>query len=216
MTGRRPPSGLPVSIISALAPASGWTQSLNLATITENQEPKASIGGQGHRQSRVVVITSFLDRWSGAEEVEDLVEAVAHFLGGLFDVGPAGEAEEADRDVSHGGHDLGGGAGSDLGSVFVEGDVADIVLAVLYSPMSAVEGEDVGGVGLVGGEAGDESEANRGRRSYERGLPVSPVPVSCSLSIRMRTASLPWTPALTPSSALPPTVCLALETVVAT
>src|SRR6478609_7083964 len=28
---------------------------------------------QGYRQSRVVVITSFLDRWSDAEEVEDLV-----------------------------------------------------------------------------------------------------------------------------------------------
>jgi DNA invertase Pin-like site-specific DNA recombinase len=38
---------------------------------------------------------------------------------------------------------------------------------------------------------------------------VSAVPVSCSLSTRMRTASLPWTSALTPSSALPPTVCLA-------
>jgi len=37
-----------------------------------------------------------------------------------------------------------------LGSVFVEGDVADVVLAVFYSPMAAVEGEDVGGVGLVG------------------------------------------------------------------
>jgi hypothetical protein len=42
-----------------------------------------------------------------------------------------------------------------LGSVFVEGDVADVVGAVLYSPVAAVEGEDVGGVGLVGGEAGD-------------------------------------------------------------
>jgi len=84
-----------------------------------------------------------------------VVEAAAHFLGCLFDVGPAGEAEEADRDVSHGGHDLGGGAGSDLGSVFVEGGVADVVFAVLYSPVSAVEGEDVGGVCLAGGEAGD-------------------------------------------------------------
>jgi hypothetical protein len=28
---------------------------------------------QGHRQSRVVVITPFLDRWSDAQEVEDLV-----------------------------------------------------------------------------------------------------------------------------------------------
>jgi hypothetical protein len=51
----------------------------------------------------------------------------------LFDVGPASEAEEADRDVSHRGHDLWGGAGSDLGSVFVEGDVADMVFAVFYS-----------------------------------------------------------------------------------
>jgi hypothetical protein len=32
-----------------------------------------SFRGQGHRQSRVVVITSFLVRWSDAEEVEDLV-----------------------------------------------------------------------------------------------------------------------------------------------
>ncbi|HSL09596.1 MAG TPA: hypothetical protein VK887_16700 [Pseudonocardiaceae bacterium] len=110
---------------------------------------------QGHRQSRVVVITSFLARWSDAQECEDLVEAAAHFFGCLFDVGPAGEAEEADRDVSHGGHDLRGGAGADLGSVFVEGDVADMVLTVFDGPMSAVEGEDVGGVGLAGGEAGD-------------------------------------------------------------
>jgi hypothetical protein len=43
----------------------------------------------------------------------------------------------------------------DLGSVFVEGDVADVVLAVFYSPMVAVEGQNVGGVGLAGGEAGD-------------------------------------------------------------
>jgi hypothetical protein len=42
-----------------------------------------------------------------------------------------------------------------LGSVFVEGGVADVVFAVLYAPVSAVEGEDVGGVCLVGGEAGD-------------------------------------------------------------
>jgi hypothetical protein len=42
-----------------------------------------------------------------------------------------------------------------LGSVFVEGDVADIVLAVFYSPMSTVKGENVGGVGLPGGETGD-------------------------------------------------------------
>jgi hypothetical protein len=48
-----------------------------------------------------------------------------------------------------------GGAGPDLGSVFVEGDVADVVFAVFDSPVSAVEGEDVGGVGLEGGEAGD-------------------------------------------------------------
>jgi hypothetical protein len=31
------------------------------------------VRSQGHRQSRVVVITSFLDRWLDAEEGEDLV-----------------------------------------------------------------------------------------------------------------------------------------------
>jgi hypothetical protein len=42
-----------------------WSQSQD--ELKKRSEP------QGHRQSRVVVITSFLDRWSDAEEVEDLV-----------------------------------------------------------------------------------------------------------------------------------------------
>jgi hypothetical protein len=49
--------------------------------------------------------------------------------------------------------------------------------------------------------------------SYERGWSVNPVLVSCSLSTRIRisiTASGPRLPALTPSSARPPTVCPAL------
>jgi hypothetical protein len=50
--------------------------------------------------------------------------------------------------------DLRGGAGPHLGSVFVEGNVADIVLAVFSAPMFAVEGQDVGWVGLPGGKAG--------------------------------------------------------------
>jgi hypothetical protein len=48
-----------VDIADRLAVESWW-----------NEHP---VRDQGHRQSRVVVITSFLDRWSGAEEVEDLV-----------------------------------------------------------------------------------------------------------------------------------------------
>jgi hypothetical protein len=124
---------------------------------------------QGHRQSRVVVITSFLDRWSDAQECEDLVEAAAHFLGGLFDVGPASESEEADRDVSHGGHDLWGGAGSDLGSVFVEGDVADMVFAVFDAPMAVVEGLFAVSSGLLKVRCGQGMYAGLGLVRVGRG-----------------------------------------------
>ena len=84
-----------------------------------------------------------------------MVEAAGEFLGAARDVRPAAEAEQADRDVAHGGHDLGGRAGPDLGAVFVEGDVADVVGAVLDPPVAADERGDVGGVGLAGGQAAD-------------------------------------------------------------
>jgi len=43
----------------------------------------------------------------------------------------------------------------DLGPVLVERPVANVMLAVLHFPVAAVAGQDVGGVGLPGGAAGD-------------------------------------------------------------
>jgi hypothetical protein len=88
-----------------------------------------------------------------AEEGEGLAEAAGHLLGGLLDVGPAGQAEQADRDVAHRRHDLGHGASPHLGAVLVVGTVPDVVLAVLDLPVAAVVGEQVGWVRLLRGEA---------------------------------------------------------------
>lgn len=68
----------------------------------------------GPRQSRWVMPST--GEWAGA------VAGVVSVGGG--DVGDAGEAQDADGGVSLGGHDLWSGAGADLGSVFVVGDVA--------------------------------------------------------------------------------------------
>jgi len=53
------------------------------------------------------------------------------------DVGVAVEAQQPDYRVAQGGHDLWPGAGSVLGVVFGEGDVADPVQAVLDRPVPA-------------------------------------------------------------------------------
>jgi hypothetical protein len=48
-------------------------------------------------------------------------------LVGLGDVGPAAKYQDADGEVSQGGHDGGAGAGAHLGGVFAVGDVAYVV-----------------------------------------------------------------------------------------
>jgi len=50
--------------------------------------------------------------------------------GGLGDVGPAGQAEQADGGVAQGRHHVGRVAGADLGAVLIEGDIADPVQPV--------------------------------------------------------------------------------------
>jgi hypothetical protein len=42
-----------------------------------------------------------------------------------------------------------------LGAIFVKCPVTNVVFAVFYLPVAAVAGQDVGGVGLPGGQAGD-------------------------------------------------------------
>jgi hypothetical protein len=72
-----------------------------------------------------------------------VVAGVMSELGG--DVGVAVEAEQPDRCVAQGGHDVWPTAGSVLGVVFGEGDVADPVQAVLDGPVLAKPGGDLGG-----------------------------------------------------------------------
>jgi hypothetical protein len=92
------------------------------------------------------------------------------------DVGRAGQAEQADRGVGEGGHDLWGVAGADLRTVFVEDDVADPVGAVLDAPVALDPGREggrwwaavagggdhvddlEGGLSLAGEGAGDLSD----------------------------------------------------------
>ncbi len=57
------------------------------------------------------------------------------------DARAARQAQERDREVAETRHDLRPGAGADLGAVFVEGDVAHPVEAVLDAPVAAVERE---------------------------------------------------------------------------
>ena len=70
------------------------------------------------------------------------------------DVGGAGEAVQADRQVAQGGHDLWAGAGADLGEVFGEGDVADRVQGVLDLPVPADPDGELGGANLVRAQVG--------------------------------------------------------------
>jgi hypothetical protein len=71
--------------------------------------------------------------------------------GGGGDVEDTAQAKHADREVAQAGHDARAVGGADLGAVFVVGDVADPVQAVLDQP---VPSEDVGqfvGADLVRG-----------------------------------------------------------------
>jgi hypothetical protein len=47
--------------------------------------------------------------------------------GGGGDVEDAGEAQDGDGEVAQAGHDAGAVGGADLGSVFVVGDIADLL-----------------------------------------------------------------------------------------
>ena len=58
------------------------------------------------------------------------------------DVGFASQTDHADGQIAQGCHDLGRGAGADLGPVFIEGNVPDPVDSVLDAPMSPPQGEE--------------------------------------------------------------------------
>lgn len=84
-----------------------------------------------------------------------MIQAPGQVLHAAGDVLASGEPEQAHDDVAGGGQELGRCAGSYLGPVFVKCPVPHVMLAVFHFPVAAVAGQDVGGVGLPGGEAGD-------------------------------------------------------------
>ncbi len=65
------------------------------------------------------------------------------------DVGMAGAAQDPDGGIAQGGHDLGRMARANLAAIFIEGDVAHPMQAVLDAPMAPPKGGQAGGVGLI-------------------------------------------------------------------
>jgi hypothetical protein len=92
---------------------------------------------------------------SGADEKDGAVGAAGVGAQGGGDVGTVTAAEQSDGEVPTDGEGLWRRAGADLAAVFVEGDVPDVVGLVLDAPMAPREGEEVGRIGLIGGQAGD-------------------------------------------------------------
>jgi hypothetical protein len=66
-----------------------------------------------------------------------------------------GQAEQPDREVAQGGHDLGAGGGADAAGVFGEGDVADSVER-FDLPVGAGQGTELLGAGVVSGLPADK------------------------------------------------------------
>src|SRR3954454_8144423 len=85
-----------------------------------------------------------------------------HVLVGGGDVGPADQAQQADRQAAQGGHDPRGGSGADPGGVLGVGDVADLVDGLGF-PLAADQGGEFGGGGVVRGEAGDAEHSGQGQ-----------------------------------------------------
>ncbi len=93
------------------------------------------------------------------------------------DVGGAGEAVEADGEVSQGCHHGRTVAGTDLGEVFGEGDVADPVQPILDAPVGSEGVGELGGLGwlvLLAYGAVDVGLLFGGRAQYGGVLSLTP------------------------------------------
>lgn len=78
-----------------------------------------------------------------------------HLPEGFGHVCPPGPAQEADGEIPEGGHDAGSISGSNLGAIFIKGDIPDIIQAILDRPVAAVELQEAAGEGFLRGEAGN-------------------------------------------------------------
>ncbi len=77
--------------------------------------------------------------------------------------GVAGEADQPYRDVTECDSSAGRGAGSDLGRITMERDIADPADSVFYGPASLDVAGEFGGGDLVERQAGDHEGGDGGR-----------------------------------------------------
>ncbi|MGI5182402.1 tyrosine-type recombinase/integrase [Dactylosporangium sp. CA-152071] len=91
------------------------------------------------------------------------------------DVGVAGEAEDVDGGVAEGGHDLRAGAGADLGSVFVVGDVADPYAVLSLLARLGLRSAEAAGLQLgdIDWRAGEVAVRGKGSRVERLPLPAA-------------------------------------------
>lgn len=86
-------------------------------------------------------------------------QSAARLLGkgaqGAGDIGKAAQSGQSDGEVSQTSHHGRSVADADAGVVFGEGDIADIVGAVLNPPLAAVEGEELARISLRRWQGGD-------------------------------------------------------------
>ena len=84
-----------------------------------------------------------------------------------------GQAEQPDREVTQGGHDLGAGGGADAAGVFGEGDVADPVER-FDLPVGAGQGTELLRAGVVSGLAAERVDefGARGAAGPVGGVPL--------------------------------------------
>lgn len=73
----------------------------------------------------------------------------------LGDQAEAETSRDGDGGIAQDHHHAGTVLGTDLGSVFIEGDVADVVQAVFDAPVATIEREEALGGGLAFVETGD-------------------------------------------------------------
>jgi len=68
---------------------------------------------------------------------------------------PSRPTQEADGEIPESGHDPRAVSGSDLGAIFIKGDIPDIIQAILDRPVAAVELQKAAGQSFLRGEAGN-------------------------------------------------------------
>ena len=72
---------------------------------------------------------------------------------GGCDIGFAGEAQQADREIAQGGHRLRDAATAHLGTILIVSHVAHPVRLVFDGPVLADQTEQTGGIGTLGRQA---------------------------------------------------------------